>query len=59
MFFGKRDRLMKGAWRHGVVGIENVTIENENIDQQSVFYKDTLQKKLQDHQQREAINLRR
>jgi hypothetical protein len=38
---GRRERAIKGGWRHGIMGIENA--DSENI---SVFYSD--QKKMKD-----------
>jgi hypothetical protein len=35
VFLGKRERLMKQAWRHGVVGIEDA--DGEAV---SVFYQE-------------------
>lgn len=40
VFFGKRDRIIKNGWRHGIVGVEDPDSSNP-----SVFYKDTLEKK--------------
>jgi hypothetical protein len=34
-FFGKRDRLFKGGWRHGIVGVEDSDSHNK-----SVFYRE-------------------
>ncbi|CDW71374.1 UNKNOWN [Stylonychia lemnae] len=57
MFVGKRERLLKNGWRHGIVGVENSgTVGDQS---QSVFYKEATLKKLGEQQEREAINRRR
>jgi hypothetical protein len=34
MFFGKREKLIKGGWRHGIFGLED-----SDSDHPSLFYK--------------------
>jgi hypothetical protein len=46
---------MKGGWRHGVTGVENVTLDLGNATQ-SVFYKDIMNQKQQEVKEKEAIN---
>lgn len=46
MSLGRRERLLKTGWRHGVTGIDNADSDNT-----SVFYKD--QKKDRDYYQKE------
>jgi hypothetical protein len=52
VFFGKRDRIFKGGWRHGILGVEDADSKYES----SVFYKE--QKEHRDHanKEKEAIN---
>ena len=40
MELGKRDRIMKGAWRHGITGLDNADSVNS-----SVFYRDLKSRK--------------
>ena len=42
MFIGRRDRQIKGGWRHGITGIDNADSATT-----SVFYQDV--KKAKDH----------
>ena len=35
MDLGRRDRIIKGAWRHGITGVDNADSANS-----SVFFKD-------------------
>lgn len=53
-FFGKRDRLFKGGWRHGIFGVEDADAHNS-----SVFYKEQHNQKEFENSEREAINLYR
>jgi len=57
-FLGKRDRVIKGGWIHGITGIENVAVEAPNATQ-SIFYREVLDKKVIQLREREAINRRR
>jgi hypothetical protein len=34
-FFGKRDRIFKAGWRHGIVGVDDADSANT-----SIFYKE-------------------
>lgn len=54
VFFGKRDRIIKNGWRHGIFGVEDP--DNTNP---SVFYKESLEKKNLMYHEREVINNRR
>lgn len=29
MFIGKRERIIKGGWRHGIVGVENAGLTGD------------------------------
>ena len=31
MFVGKRDRLIKANWRHGIVGLEDADSQNPSV----------------------------
>lgn len=35
-FFGKRDRIFKGGWRHGIFGVEDADQSKNN----SIFYQE-------------------
>jgi hypothetical protein len=37
MFLGKRERLFKGAWRHGITGIDNSDSMNTSIFYQNQY----------------------
>ena len=37
MFVGKRDRLIKGNWKHGIVGLEDA-----DSKEPSVFYSEDM-----------------
>ncbi len=54
VFFGKRDRIIKNGWRHGIVGVEDPDSSNP-----SVFYQQALEKKNKIHHDKEIINARR
>jgi hypothetical protein len=41
IFFGKRDRIIKAGWRHGVFGVDDA-----DSNQTSVFYKDSHDQKV-------------
>jgi hypothetical protein len=51
---GKRDRVIKGGWRHGVTGIEDA-----DVNSGSVFYDEALQQKLASARNKDEINRRR
>ena len=54
VFFGKRDRIMKGGWRHGVFGVEDPDSPNP-----SIFYKDSNESKNKAQHEKETININR
>lgn len=54
VFFGKRDRIIKNGWRHGIFGVEDPDSTNP-----SVFYQETLEKKNKMLHDKEVINVRR
>ena len=54
VFFGKRDRIFKGGWRHGVLGVDDA-----DSNTTSVFYKDTHQQKVKEQEEKQIINSRR
>ncbi len=54
-FFGKRDRLFKGGWRHGVFGVEDADQPKDN----SVFYKGLHEAKETLDRNKSLINNRR
>ena len=41
IFFGKRDRIIKAGWRHGVFGVDDAA-----SNQASVFYKESHNQKV-------------
>ena len=41
IFFGKRDRIIKAGWRHGVFGVDDA-----DSNQASVFYKESHNQKV-------------
>ena len=51
MFFGKRDRIFKAGWRHGVFGVDD-----SNSQQSSVFYKDSHDQRIKAQNEKDAIN---
>jgi hypothetical protein len=57
MFIGKRERLIKGGWRHGIVGVENAGLIGD--EQQSVFFQDQTRQKQMEQESKDAINKRR
>lgn len=54
MFFGKRDRIFKGGWRHGITGVEDADSDNG-----SVFYKEHHDLKMQLQHEKDLINRHR
>lgn len=50
-FFGQRDRVFKGGWRHGIMGVEDADAHNS-----SVFYKEQNEHKMHLTNEKEAIN---
>lgn len=52
MFFGKRDRIFKGGWRHGILGVEDA----DQLVESSVFYKEQKQQRQHLNKEKEAIN---
>jgi hypothetical protein len=54
VFFGKRDRIIKNGWRHGIFGVEDPDSTNP-----SVFYKETLDKRNLSQHEKQTINVKR
>ena len=54
VFFGKRDRIIKNGWRHGIFGVEDPDSTNP-----SVFYRESLDKRNQSNHEKEVINVKR
>lgn len=50
-FFGKRDRIFKAGWRHGIVGVDDADSPNT-----SIFYKEQHDLKLHQQKEKDAIN---
>ena len=55
---GKRDRVIRGGWRHGITGVIDVSVDDPSATS-SLFYKSVLERKAGDQNEREAINRRR
>ncbi len=54
VFFGKRNRIIKNGWRHGIVGVED-----PDSPTPSVFYQEALERKNKIYHDKEVINVRR
>ena len=53
MFFGKRERIMKCGWRHGIVGVEDVDTASPNS---TSFYKEQQHLREQEDKNKDIIN---
>jgi hypothetical protein len=51
---GRRERTIKGGWRHGITGIDNADSSNT-----SVFYQDSKALKANAQSERDIINNKR
>jgi len=54
-FYGKRDRLIRVGWRHGILGVEDA----DATDSQSVFYDSAKIEKAEKQRERNIINSHR
>jgi len=54
VFLGRRDKLIRTGWRHGITGVEDPSDQNP-----SVFYKNSLEEKHRQQLERDKINERR
>jgi len=52
-FLGRRDKMIRGGWRHGITGVEDPS------DNPSVFYQEKLLEKRKEQQEKDIINSRR
>jgi hypothetical protein len=54
VFLGRRDKLIRAGWRHGITGVEDPSDPNP-----SVFYKNALEEKHRLQLEKDKINNRR
>jgi hypothetical protein len=54
MELGRRDRIIKNAWRHGITGMDNADSANS-----SIFYKDLKARKDFQQSEKDTINGKR
>lgn len=54
-FFGKRDRLIRMGWRHGILGVEDA----DATDAKSLFYESAKEAKAEKQRERDFINSHR